>query len=335
MLLSIHPICLKQNQVVIRLASATVGTVAIALSLFMAPALADPFRNPGASQIDEQTEAAFEAMFVNGDYRSAADLLQSGNANEPMTYALRASIAYLNEDWDGLADNARLTLDAADRLITNDSQSLRGYLYRAVGHFMEGAHLLSTQSTVRATPTVLNKLRLVFDNLGRAEAIDSTDPELNLIKGYMDLMLAVNLPFSSPDQAIERLQAHGAPRYLVNRGIAIAYRDLGQEALAIEFVDQALAETPDNPELHYLKAQILRIQGETEESIRFFEMALERQQQLPLNVSEQIAYEFCRAENEMRERNRNCHRWADQQIEASTTDEEEDEQLYQFTQQTD
>ncbi len=62
----------------------------------------------------------------------------------------------------------------------------------------------------------------VYAYLGKAEAISANDPELNLIRGYMDLMLAVNLPFTSPDQAIERLEKNAAPRYLVDRGIAIS-----------------------------------------------------------------------------------------------------------------
>jgi hypothetical protein len=45
----------------------------------------------------------------------------------------------------------------------------------------------------------------------KRKKVDPNDPELNLITGYMDLMLAVNLPFSDPAQAIERLEKYGSP----------------------------------------------------------------------------------------------------------------------------
>lgn len=306
---------------VTRLASVAISTVAIALTTCLSPALADPFRSSNLRSIDDQTEAAFESMFAEGDYRTAAQLLQDASSSEPMAYAMKASLAYIDEDWEALQENAQLTLENADRLIATDP--VRGYLYSAVGHFMEGAYVLSTQGTVRATPTVLNKLRQVFDNLEQAEQVDPTDPELNLIKGYMDLMLAVNLPFSSPDQAIERLRSYGAPPYLVNRGIALAYRDLDQEDQAMQYVDRALQETPNNPELLYLKAQILRLQGNTRQSLRFFQMALEKQTQLPDNLSEQIAYEFCRTREDVRGQEQDCRGWARRQIE--TADEELEE----------
>ncbi len=321
MLLSSLPFNSPVPRSITRLASVALGTMAIALNVWISPALADPFRSSNPRLIDNQTEAAFESMFADGDYRMAAQLLQQASPDEPMAYAMKASLAYLSEDWESLEENFRLTLESADRLIATDP--LRGYLYTAVGHFMEGAYVLSTQGTVRATPIVLNKLRQVFDNLERAEQISPTDPELNLIKGYMDLLLAVNLPFSSPDQAIERLQSYGAPPYLVNRGIALAYRDLEQEAQALQFVDQALQETPNNPELFYLKAQILRLQGDARQSLRFFQMALEKHAQLPSNLSEQIAYEFCRTRENVRGQEQDCRGWARRQVETADDDAED------------
>ncbi|MGJ3247386.1 MAG: Sll0314/Alr1548 family TPR repeat-containing protein [Elainellaceae cyanobacterium] len=323
MLLSTQKSAFKPNRRIKQFASATLGTMAIALSMWVNPAFADPFRTTNTREFDSQTEAAFDAMFVQGNYRAAERHLQAAASDEPMIHAMKASLAYLDEDWEALSENARLTLESADRLIADDP--LRGYLYTAIGHFMEGAYVLSTQGTVRATPTVLSKLRQVFDNLGQAESIDSTDAELNLIKGYMDLMLAVNLPFSSPDQAIERLQSYGAPVYLVNRGVAIAYRDLRQEDKALEYVDKALQETPDNPDLYYLKAQILRLQGNLEESEQFFQQALRKQSQLPDSLAEQVAYEFCRTRDEIRGQDRDCHRWARQRIQVGEAENETDD----------
>jgi tetratricopeptide (TPR) repeat protein len=101
----------------------------------------------------------------------------------------------------------------------------------------------------------------VFQYLETAEKANPTDPELNLLKGYMDLILAVNLPFSSPQEAIERLETYGSPDYLVDRGIALAYRNLKQYDQALQFIDNALKATPNNPELMYLKGQILEFKA--------------------------------------------------------------------------
>jgi hypothetical protein len=67
----------------------------------------------------------------------------------------------------------------------------------------------------------LSKLQKVFQYLDEAKKIDPKDPELNLLTGYMDLMLAVNLPFSDPAQAVEKLEKYAAPSYLAYRGIAV------------------------------------------------------------------------------------------------------------------
>ncbi|MEL6224157.1 MAG: Sll0314/Alr1548 family TPR repeat-containing protein [Cyanobacteria bacterium J06627_8] len=315
---SIATIIVDKATSIQRMCMCVVGGAAIATTLFNAPALADPFRTTNARSFDGQLEAAFAEMFRNGDYVAAKALLETASTDDPMTHAMQAAFAYLESDWSVLGTEAEETLTAAQQLV--DSDPLRGNLYTAVGHFMEGAHVLSTQSTVQATPIVLNKLRLVFDHLRQAEEIDAQDPELNLIKGYMDLMLAVNLPFSSPDQAIDRLQAYGAPSYLVQRGVAIAYRDLDNYDAALAAVEQALEETPDNPDLFYLRAQILRLNGRLGQSVRQFDQTLEQIENYPTPLAVQIAYERCRARNALRERNesggltRNCRTWAQQRI---------------------
>ncbi len=289
-----------------RFASGLAGTVAIALSLWAGPALADPFRSGDARMVDQQTEAAFKAMFEQGNYQEARQLLENNNTSEPLAYAIRASLGYLERDWNQLGENATRTREAAERLLQTDP--LRGHLYIAAGHFLEGAHLISTQETVRATPAVLGKLRQVFDNMGAAERIDPTDPELNLLKGFMDLMLAVNLPFSNPADAIARLENSAAPSYLAQRGIAIGYRDLDRQDLAMQAVERALETTPDNPDLLYLKAQILVRQNREEESLRFFRLARRSEDQLPRRLANQIAWEQCRTSNRVNSTERNCGR---------------------------
>lgn len=292
---------LRPERVFSTIASFTV----IATSLWAGPSFADdPFRTNSPHAIGDQTEAAFKAIFEDGDYKSAREYLQQAEPNEPLAYAMKASLAYIDRDWNGLGENARQTRETAERLVESDP--LRGRLYTAVGHFLEGAHALTTQGTVRGTPVALAKLQQVFDNLNAAERISSNDPELNLLKGYMDLMLAVNLPFSNPTQAIDRLENYASPAYVAQRGIAVGYRDLGQQDKAMVAVEEALQAAPDNPDLIYLKAQILVRQGREQDSLAFFRQALEKGDQLPRNLFNQIAWEECRTNNRVNRIERDC-----------------------------
>ena len=114
-------------------------------------------------------------------------------------------------------------------------------MYAAVGYFLQGASILARDGTVKGTPEALSKLRLVYDHLDKAQAVSAQDPEINLMRGYMDLILAVNLPFSNPEQAIARLKEFAAPQYLADRGLAIGYRDLEEYSEALTAVNQALS----------------------------------------------------------------------------------------------
>ncbi|MBO3462820.1 tetratricopeptide repeat protein [Aetokthonos hydrillicola Thurmond2011] len=273
---------------------------AFALNITVSPSLgADPFRTSQPRKIGNQTEAAFKAIFQQGNYQAAERYVQQAllaEPNEPLAYAIKASLAYTNQDWATLDTYSKKTLETAQKLITSDP--LRGNLYTAVGHFLEGAVILSRQGTVSGAPQALDHLRQVYESLDKAEAISSNDPEVNLLKGYMDLMIAVNLPFANPQQAIERLEKNAAPRYLVDRGIAIAYRDLKQYNQAIDYANRALKATSDNPELYYLKAQILKAQARKDknqllmqEAITDFDKALAKKSQLPNGLVKQIERE--------------------------------------------
>ncbi|PSR18530.1 hypothetical protein C8255_06990 [filamentous cyanobacterium CCP3] len=256
----------------------------------------DPFRTTNPHDIGDQTEAVFNALFYEGNYTAAESLVGQAIAaepDEPMNYAIAAALGYLNKDLNELADQARLTQQTATALKATDP--LRGHLYTAVGIFMEGAHALQTQGIARGTPTALRLLQRVFSELEAAEKIDPNDPELSLLKGFMDLLLAVNLPFANPDQAIARLQ-NGHPAYLTHRGIAIGMRDLGRYSEALAEVDKALAAAPENPDLLYLKAQILFLQQEYAASLPFYRSALTYADQLPTATARQIAFEACQAE---------------------------------------
>ena len=275
------------------------GILALGLSLGIAlptPA-ADPFRATSNHSIGDLTEDAFEAIFKYGDYVSAQDYLQqaeSAESSEPLVHAMLASMAYLEQDWTAVKNRADLTKSTAEALVFEDP--LRGHLYTAVGIFLQGAHLLKTQGVARGTPQALAMLQQVFGELDKAESIDATDPELNLLKGYMDLMLAVNLPFSNPEEAIARMNQHGSPDYLSQRGIAIGYRDLGQYPEAVSAVDRAIAAAPENPELYYLKGQLLARQGAQGDSVVMFNKALEYSAQLPPAIVRRIIFEGCVAE---------------------------------------
>lgn len=296
---SAQPIHRSPLKLATRLAS---GLAAFSLSLGMAlPTLAaDPFRpNDPTHNIGEHTEDAFEAIFKEGNYEKAEGFLAlaaQNEADEPLVHAMLASMAYLKGD-EGLPEVARradLTKAKAQALVAIDP--LRGHLYTAVGTFLQGAHLLKTQGVARGTPQALGMLQEVFSELDAAESINAEDPELNLLKGYMDLMLAVNLPFSNPEEAIATMSEHGSPVYLTQRGIALGYRDLERYADALSAVNRAIAAAPENPELFYLKAQILRRQGAKADSLAQFQRALDYADQLPQSLVTRITWEQCATE---------------------------------------
>ena len=267
------------------------------LGLAAYPALAgDPFRPHDPHAIGDATEATFEALFYAGNYTAAqrlANRAMVAEPGEPMNYAMAAALAYLNHDLDSVLEHAQHTQTAAAALQATDP--LRGHLYTAVGIFLEGAHVLETQGLTRGTPTALRMLRQVFSEMEAAEAIDPADPELNLLKGFMDLLLAVSLPFANPDQAIGRLQ-QGHPDYLVHRGIALGLRDLHRYDDALVEVNRALAAAPNNPDLLYLKAQILFLQQNSRESLVYYAAALTYANQLPPSMVQQIRLEECQAQ---------------------------------------
>ncbi|MGF1588263.1 MAG: Sll0314/Alr1548 family TPR repeat-containing protein [Pleurocapsa sp.] len=255
----------------------------------------DPFRQENARDIGKHTEKAFKTIFLEGDYQTVSkelELAESEEPEEPLAHAMLASLAYTKKDWESIKKHAEKTLASAQLLTKTDP--VRGNLYLAVGHFLDGAYVYQKQGALDA----INKLQLVFKYLDRAEASDPKDPELNLIKGYMDLLLAVNLPFSKPQQAIARFESYAAPNYLVERGLAIAYRDLKQYNKALQYANKALQIAPENPEHYYLKGQILRKIGNEEnnpeilaEALANFELALAKSAQLPDFVLETLERE--------------------------------------------
>lgn len=279
---------------------AIISTSVLISSLWVSPTLAkDPFRTTNQHQIGDKTEAAFKAIFKDGNYKAAESYIQqakSSEPNEPLAYAMAASLAYTKKDFNSLSSYSKKTLEVAQQLVATDP--LRGNIYLAVGHLLQGGAAVASEGTVKGTPQALTELQQVYDYLDKAQAVSSTDPELNLIRSYVDLAVATSMPFSSPDQAIERFEKYAGPRYLADRGLALSYRDLHQYPQALESVDRALKATPDNPELFYLKAQILVKQGDNQkdpalfrEALKNFDQAIAKQAQLPAGLVTQIQKE--------------------------------------------
>ncbi len=276
----------------------------IALSLGGSPSLAgDPFRSNNPRNIGDQTEAAFVAVFHEGNYPKAQIYLEEAveiEANEPLAHAMRASLAYSNGDLEGMNTYAQQTLKAAQQLL--DEDPLRGNLYLAVGHFLEGAYTFKTKGAIGA----VQKLPEVFSYLDEAEKQAPNDPELNLLKGYLDLILAVNLPFSSPEDAIARFEKYAAPDYMVSRALSAAYRDLKEYDKALEFIEKALESNPDNPEVQYLKGQILlnigiknQNSGNLQEAFTYFEQAMIKIDQLSAPVQTSLRHDHNKVQLEM------------------------------------
>jgi tetratricopeptide (TPR) repeat protein len=272
------------------------GSVAIAIALLMpGAALAkDPFRSANPAPISDNTAAAFEAFFKQGNYKTAKELLdKKAETTEPLALAMRASLTYsaMLGEKDAAQKAAQLeafgsygqqTRTAADALLKSSTprDQLRGNMYQAVSYFFDGVYAFTKEGTVRGTPKVLGALQQITKYLDEAEKIDPKDPELNLLRGYLDVYTGIYLPFSTPDKGLERLQQTAAPRYLADRGLAMGYLELSEYGKAIEFVDKALAVTPDNPEVNYLKARILVKQKNDSASLPYFEKALSKKDQL-------------------------------------------------------
>lgn len=269
------------------------GTAWLIASVSLSPALgADPFRTGGTARpISTETEAAFTTVFQLGNYVEAKeDIAKAIEADpkEPLVYTLAAGMAVLEQDWAGLNRYAVQTIQMAQNLMPTDP--LRGNLYQAVGTFLLAAYDVSSAGggVVLGAPQALIKVQQMFQFLDRAKTIDANDPELNLIQGYLEWGLSSNLGLYSPEQAIQRLSSHAEPDYLTFRGLALVYRDLNRPDQALEAVNLALKAAPDNPELFYLKAQILRKKKNYDQALRLFDRALEKQEQLPADVVKQI-----------------------------------------------
>jgi tetratricopeptide (TPR) repeat protein len=252
------------------------------------------------AQQGSNVERAKEAMFRDGDYVKARQYLNSAlktEPNEPLTYAMNTLYPFSAGDYESVRDYGEKTIKAAERLMKTNP--LRGNLYQGVGLAILSAYEMKKANG--GALGALSKLQKVFEYIDKAKKIDSNNSELNLIKGYMDLLLAVNVPFSDTNQALAQLQ-NAQPRYLALRGMYIGHRDLKEYDKANTAINAALKIAPQNPELTYYKAQLLAIRGreknneaELRESIKLFEVAYKGRDRLLLSTISQILSERCQA----------------------------------------
>ncbi len=253
-------------------------------------------------------EKAKEAMFRDGNYITAKQYLDAAlttEPNEPLTYAMNTLYPFSSGDFEKVKEYGDKTTQVAERLA--QTNPVRGNLYQGVG-----LAILSAYEMKRADGGALGalgKLQKVFEYMDKAKKSDPNNQELNLVKGYMDLLLAVNVPFSDTNQAIEQLK-NSEPKYLAYRGIYIGYRDLKEYDKAISAIDTAISLAPNNPELIYYKAQILAIRGrekrndnDLRQSIELFGTAYEKRHQLLRGTIVQILSERCQAKSALNKTN--------------------------------
>jgi tetratricopeptide (TPR) repeat protein len=249
-------------------------------------------------------ERAKESMFRDGDYAKAKQYLEAAlktEPNEPLTYAMNTLYPFSAGDYEKVKEYGEKTSKAAEKLMTTNP--MRGNLYQGVGLAILGAYEMKKANG--GALGALNKLQKVFEYMDKAKKIDPNNSELNLVKGYMDLLLAVNVPFSDTNQAIDQLK-NAEPRYLALRGMYIGHRDLKEYDKASIAIEAALKIAPQNPELIYYKAQLLNIRGRDQqndddlrESIKLFESAYQKRDRLLLSTIAQILSERCQAKSSL------------------------------------
>ncbi len=264
-------------------------TTGLAISTVLPAWAADPFRTSSPKAIGPEAQAAFELMFKNGDYPAAKKRLNTAlgttEANDPLVQAMRASVAYLEQDLPGMQIYAGKTRATAQKLLTIDP--LRGHIYTGVSYLIDAGYAVTTQGIVSGTPAALGAVQKLLDEIRVAQEINPDDPELNLVKGYMDMLIATVLPVADLEGALSSLRK-SSPDYLKWRGIALGYRDAKKPDQALDAVNKALAAAPNNPELNYLKGQILWMKDDVASAKQEYRTALSKAKQLPPGLTKQI-----------------------------------------------
>jgi len=254
--------------------------------LFASPVLAqDPFRTgPDARAIGPALESAFEDFFRTGEFQKASQKLnkaQNENPNEPLIYTLQAALAYQNGQRDTMLAKTQKTRDVAQSIESKDPG--RSHLYQGIAQGLEGSSYYLKDGLI-GLPRALTYVNSMFSEIDRARQLAPNDPEVNLFVGYIDLLL------NKYEDALQEFRKAGPP-YLSYRGQALVYRDTKAYPQAQAMVDKALATAPQNPDLLYLKGQILALQNKPTEAVAFFDQALSLGKQLPESTKKQIRLE--------------------------------------------
>jgi tetratricopeptide (TPR) repeat protein len=251
---------------------------------------ADPFRTGAeARPIGSALENAFHDFFRNGSYLNSSQKLkvaEAENPQEPLVYTLQAALAYMNEQPDKMLSLAKKTGTVAQSIAEKDKA--RSHLYQGIAQGLEGAsyYLKDGDAGLLAAFPYVSSMLLEID---KARQTAPADPEINLIVGYVETILA-NQKLKKYSDALASF-SKAQPAYLALRGKALVYRDTKDYPQAQLMVEKALADAPANPELLYLKGQILALQQKPIEAIAFFDKALTQGKQLPESTKKQIRKE--------------------------------------------
>jgi len=147
-----------------RIFTVITSATVLSLSLWVSPTLAqDPFRATNERKIgDKQT--AFQAIF-KGNYTDAERYATSGSewANDPLAYAMKASLTYTNKDLNSFNSYGQKTLAAA----VDGKDPLRGFI-RCCGSFLTRCCCSDSWRYCKGTPQALAELRQVYEYMDRA-----------------------------------------------------------------------------------------------------------------------------------------------------------------------
>jgi Tfp pilus assembly protein PilF len=263
-----------------------IGLLVSIILFYTSPALAqDPFRKgPDARPMGPALESAFEDFFRTGEFQKASQKLgkaQAENPNEPLVYTLQAAIAYLNGQRDKMLEMTQKTREVSQAIESKDAA--RSHLYRGIAQGLEGSSYY-LKDGLPGIPKALTYVSSMFLEIDKAKQLAPDDPEVNLLVGYINTLL------NKYDDALQEFRKAGPP-YLSYRGQALVYRDTKAYPKAQAMVDKALAAAPQNPDLLYLKGQILALQSKPSEAIALFDQALTIGKQLPESTKKQIRIE--------------------------------------------
>jgi tetratricopeptide (TPR) repeat protein len=251
---------------------------------------ADPFRTgTEARPIGPSLESAFHDFFRDGSYLNSSQKLKAAeleNPREPLVYTLQAALAYMNEQPDKMLLLAKKTGTVAQAMGPKDKA--RSHLYKGLAQGLEGASYYLKDGDAGLLTAFPNVSSMLLE-IEKARQLAPADPEVNLVVGYVQTILASQKmkPYSDALQSFNKAK----PSYLALRGQALVYRDTKDYSQAQVMVEKALVDAPTNPELLYLKGQILALQQKPVDAIAFFDKALTLGKQLPESTKKQIRKE--------------------------------------------